>query len=108
MEAARSDALLDATKTTLVAIARVSRFVPSPDVTYRGYDLDLRRVVVGDPVEPVMFLRVRNEIGDIQRGSPVLVLAVVDRQRPQVLTAGPCPPLQTISEAEFVRWTGGP
>jgi hypothetical protein len=84
------------------------RFVPSPDLNFRGYDLDLRRVVVGDPVDPVMFLRLRNQRRDIQRGSPVLVLAVMDRQKPQLLTEGPCPPLQAISEAEFIRWTGEP
>lgn len=108
VEAARSDAVLDATKTTLVAVGRVIRFVPSPDVTYRGYDLDLRRVLVGDPSDLVMFLRVRNPIGDTQRGSPVLVVAAMDRQRPQLLTVGPCPALQRISKAELIRWTGEP
>jgi hypothetical protein len=108
VEKARSDALLDATKSTVVGVARVVRFVPSPDSSFRGYDLVLRRVVVGDPVDPGIFLRVRNERSDIQRGSPVLVLAVMDRQKPQLLTAGPCPPLQAISEAEFIRWTGEP
>jgi len=108
VETARSDALLDATKATFVGVARVMRFVPSPDLSFRGYDLDLRRVVVGDPVDPVMFLRVRNQRSDIHRGSPVMVLAVMDKQKPQLLTVGPCPPLQAISEAEFIRWTGEP
>jgi hypothetical protein len=106
VEAARSDAVLDATGTTLVAVARVARFVPSPDVRYRGYDLDVRRVVVGDAPESVMFLRVPDPVSGIQRGSPVLVVAVQDRQRPELLAAGPCPPLQTMSEAVFIRWTG--
>lgn len=108
VEAARSDAVLDATKTTLVAVARVIRFVPSPDVRYRGYDLDLRRALVGNPSESVLFLRVPNPIDGIQRGSQVLVLAVMDGQQPLLLTAGPCTALQSISAAEFMRWTGEP
>jgi hypothetical protein len=108
VDAARSDALLDATKATFVGVARVIRFVPSPDSSFRGYDLDLRRVVLGDLVDPVMFMRVRSEVGDIERGSPVLVVAVLDREQPQLLIPGPCPPLKAISEAEFIRWAGEP
>ncbi len=84
------------------------RFVPAPDGGYRGYDLDLRRVVVGAPTEPTVFLRLHDPINGLERGSPVLVVATVNSQNPQVLTPGPCPPIQQISEAEFIRWAGEP
>jgi hypothetical protein len=108
VEAARSEAVLNVSGTTLVALARVIRFVSSPDISYRGYDLDLRRAVAGDRSESVLFLRVPNPIAGIQRGSPVLVLAVMDGMRPQLLTEGRCSALQPISEAEFIRWVGEP
>jgi hypothetical protein len=93
---------------TLIAVGRVIRFVPSPSVSHRGYDLSLRRVFVGDPVESVIGLRVLNEIPGIRRLSPVLVLAEIGGTEPQLLTAGRCQPLQTISETEFIRWAGEP
>jgi hypothetical protein len=96
------------TESTLVAVARVIRFVPSPDVVFRGYDLDLRRALVGGPVDSGVFLRMPNEIKGIQRGSPVLVVADISGQQQQLLTAGTCQPLLSISEAEFIRWTGEP
>jgi hypothetical protein len=58
-----------------IAIARVVRFVPSPTVSSRGYDLDVRRVLRGGPAEPTQGLRVSDSIEGIDRGSAVLVLA---------------------------------
>jgi hypothetical protein len=93
---------------TLIAVGRVIRFVPSSTASHRGYDLEIRRVFVGDPVESVIGLRVANEIQGIRRLSPVLVLAELSDTEPHVLTAGRCQALQIITEAEFIRWTESP
>jgi hypothetical protein len=96
------------TEATLIAVGRVIRYVPSPTLSYRGYDVSLRRIFAGDPVESILFLRAPDQIPGIRRLSPVLVVAEIDGTEPQLLTAGRCQPLQGISEAEFIRWTGGP
>jgi hypothetical protein len=106
VEEAVADAGLDGTGTTLVAVARVIRFVPSPDDRARGYDLDLARAVVGHPSDSGLFLRLHDPIPGLERGTPVLVTATMDSQNPVLLTPNRCPPLQAISESEFVRWAG--
>lgn len=108
VDAALSRGVPGQTEATLLAVGRVIRFVPSTAVSHRGYDLDLRRVFVGDSLESVLFLRVPNEIPGIRRLSAVLVVAEIGGPEPQLLTAGRCQPLQGISEAEFIRWAGEP
>jgi hypothetical protein len=100
-------------ESTFIAVARVVRFVPSPAVSSRGYDLDVRRVLLGGSAEPIQGLRVADPIESVDRGSAVLVLAeemgaLADETGglPKVLIPGRCQPLQAISEAEFARWTG--
>jgi hypothetical protein len=108
IDAALSGGVPGETEATLVGVGRVIRFVPSSMPSSRGYDLELRRVVVGNPAGSIMFLRVPNEITGIRRLSAVLVVAEVDGQEPQMLTTGRCRPLQSISEVEFNRWVGEP
>jgi hypothetical protein len=108
LDAALSSGVPGETESTLIAVGRVIRFVPSSTASHRGYDLDIRRVFVGDPVESVILLRVANEIQGIRRLSPVLVLAESSDTEPHVLTAGRCQALQIITEAEFIRWTESP
>jgi hypothetical protein len=103
-----SDGIPGETEATLIAVGRVIRFVPSPTLSYRGYDVSLRRVFAGEPVDSILFLRAPDQISGIRRLSPVLILAEIDGSAPQLLTPGRCQPLQGISEAEFIRWTGGP
>jgi hypothetical protein len=93
------------TDATLIAVGRVVRYVDSTDAAYRGYDLDIRRVLAGDAVDTIVFLRAQDEISGIQRLSPVLVVAEIGGT-PPVLTTGDCQPLREISEAELIRWTG--
>lgn len=108
VDAALTQGVPGQTEATLIAVGRVIRFVPSPSVSHRGYDLELRRVLVGDLAESVIGLRVPNEITGIRRLAPVLVLAEIGGTDPQLVTPGRCQPLQSISETEFIRWAGEP
>ncbi len=87
---------------SVVAVARVARFVPSPVVESRGYDLDVRRWLVGDG-RAETFLR-GDEVVDVDRGAPVLVTARWTHDG--ALSPGTCPALVQITEADFARWAG--
>lgn len=89
---------------TLIAVGRASRFVPAAAEEHRGYDLDIRRALVGDAADPTLFLRLPEPLPGIRRGSPVLVMAEQGPE-PLSLVPGACQPLQPISEAELIRWS---
>lgn len=59
---------------TVVGIARVQRFVDSPHLHARGYDLGFLTVDMGDPSPVVTFLRVERT-PTIDSGDRVLVVA---------------------------------
>ena len=90
-----------------VAVGRVARFVASPDPDFRGYDLDIRHTFSGSASTEGTFLRMSDEVPQVERAQAVLIIAE-SGPNPRTLIAGDCVPLRAISDDEFVRWTGSP
>jgi hypothetical protein len=84
---------------TNVFTGYVIRYVDSPDLDARGYDLNVRRWLLGRPSPEGTFLRVTEPLPGIGPGDPVLIVAEPGPREP-LLVAGRCPPLTLISEAE--------
>jgi len=83
---------------TYVAIGRVIRYVPSPVLDSRGYDLSIDRTLHGKASVGGTFLRVVNEIANIQAGQAVIVVAAPGSNQ-RFIVQGPCIPLILIEEA---------
>jgi hypothetical protein len=88
------------TASTLVATGRAIRYVPSPELESRGYDLEVRRLLWGTRPEVSTFLRVANEIEDVRPGSAVLIVAE-PTNRAWVIKQGTCVALRPIEEDEL-------
>lgn len=86
-----------------IAVGRVARFVNSPDVSSRGYDLDIWRGLVGSPSSQGTFLVIEEEVRGIGQGDPVLVVGQVGVNE-RTIRPGRCEPLVRITEEELLRW----
>jgi hypothetical protein len=82
---------------TFVAIARVARFVPSPDPDARGYDLGIERTIRGETSFEGIFLRTASELPGIRPGQSVIVVAEPGPNE-RVIVQGTCVPLQPIPD----------
>jgi hypothetical protein len=89
-------------ESTLVATGVAIRFVPSPELESRGYDLAVDRLLWGNRPEVSTFLRVPNEIVDVRPGAPVLIVAE-PTEKGWVITQGTCVALRPIAESEGDR-----
>jgi hypothetical protein len=75
------------------------RFVPSPQLRFRGYDVNLTRPVSDRAMLDTYFLRVEDEIPGIAAGDPVLFIGA-RTDRAHTLVAGACPPLTVTTEED--------
>lgn len=95
------------TDRSFVAVGRVARFVDAAHPESRGYDLDVRRGLSGNPSAEGTFLRISDQLPGMAQGQAVLILAEPGPNK-RVIVPGACAPLHTITDAELVRWTGSP
>jgi hypothetical protein len=79
----------------VVADAVVARYVPSPDLSARGYDLDVRESLEGGD-ETLLFLRVEAPIAGVSGGDRVLVIARREEGSRLTIVPGICPPLRRL------------
>jgi hypothetical protein len=97
-EAAQERGFLDALPDDyVVADAVVARYVPSPDLAYRGYDLDVT-ARMDDEDQRLLFLRVSEPIAGIAPRDRVLVIAREEGADGIVIVPGSCPPLQRLPD----------
>ena len=75
------------------------RFVPSPQLRFRGYDVNLTRPVSDRAMLDTYFLRVEDEIPGIAAGDPVLLVGA-RTDRAHTLVAGACPALTVTTEED--------
>ena len=80
----------------------VIRFIPSPDPSFRGYDVNVTRPVSERALMDTYFLRTSTELAGISDGDPVLLIGA-RTDRAHVVVAGMCPPL-TVTSEEDVSW----
>lgn len=83
---------------TFIATGTVARFVDSPDIEFRGYEVAIARHDGPVFVEGVAFVRLPAPVPGIGQGQPVLVLGE-RTQRQNLILPGECPPLQPIEDA---------
>jgi hypothetical protein len=85
---------------TMIFTGHVIRYVPAPEApAARGYDLNIVRWLIGRPDPEGVFLRVDEAVPGVAPGDPVLIVAEPG-SRPNVIVAGPCPPLVPIRGAD--------
>lgn len=83
---------------TIVAVGHVIRYVDSPELDSRGYDLDLLETLHGELSPEGTFLRVPATVPGIRAGQSVMVIAEPGPRT--VVIAGVCVPLTPISDDE--------
>ena len=84
---------------TVVLTGYVIRYVDSPDVEFRGYELNVVRFLKGRASPEGTFLRVAREVAGISGGQPVMIIGD-PIGRGVVIEPGVCVPLIPISEEE--------
>lgn len=83
---------------TVVALGLVIRYVDSPDLDSRGYDLDLLQTLRGEVSPEGTFLRVPAAIAGIRRGQAVMLIA--EPAGGTVVVPGICVPLVPVADDE--------
>lgn len=77
--------------------AVVHRFVDTPDLEFRGYDISITSAVVGlEDADQVMFVAVQNPLPAVDLGDDVLVVGSRGPKPNEIRPAG-CPVLVPIS-----------
>lgn len=84
---------------TVVLTGYAIRYVDSPDVEFRGYDLNVVRFLKGRASPEGTFLRVAREVAGIRGGQPVMIIGD-PVGRGVVIEPGACVPLIPISDEE--------
>ena len=84
---------------TVVLTGHVIRYVDSPDLEFRGYELNVVRFLKGRASPEGTFLRVAAEVAGIREGQPVMIIGDAVG-RGVVIEPGPCVPLIPISVDE--------
>lgn len=84
---------------TVVFTGHVIRFVDSPDIEFRGYDVNVVRFLKGRASPEGTFLRVAREVAGIRGGQPVMIIGD-PVGRGVVIEPGTCVPLIPISDEE--------
>ena len=84
---------------TVVLTGYAIRYVDSPDVEFRGYDLNVVRFLKGRASPEGTFLRVAREVAGIAGGQPVMIIGEPVGTG-LVIEPGTCVPLIPISEEE--------
>jgi hypothetical protein len=86
---------------TFVGIGRVIRYVPSPQLEYRGYEVHIVRTLVGGtPFMDTAFVVTDAEIPGVSGGQPVLMVAE-ESDSASLFFPGPCVPLVVIPESSL-------
>lgn len=75
------------------------RFVPSPQLGSRGYDVNLTRPVSDRAMLDTYFLRVEDEIPGIAAGDPVVLIGA-RTDRAHTVVGGVCPALTVTTEED--------
>lgn len=83
---------------TIVALGFVIRYVASPELDSRGYDLNLLHTLRGEVSPEGTFLRVSAALDGIGRGQAVMLIA--EPAGGTVVVPGICVPLVPIAEDE--------
>lgn len=84
---------------TIVAVGQVIRYVDSPELESRGYDIGNVRPLRGELSPHGVFLRVDHEVPGIRGGQPVMLIAEPGPRT--VVLPGVCVPLVPIGEDEL-------
>ena len=75
------------------------RFVPSPQLRFRGYDVNLTRPVSDRAMLDTYFLRAEGEIPGIAAGDPVVLIGA-RTDRAHTVVAGACPALTVTTDED--------
>jgi hypothetical protein len=84
---------------TVVFTGYAIRYVDSPDVEFRGYDLNVVRFLKGRASPEGTFLRVASEVAGIRGGQPVMMIGEPVGTG-LVIVPGTCVPLVPITDDE--------
>lgn len=86
---------------TFVGVGRVIRYVPSPQIEYRGYEVHIVRTLIGPaPFMDTAFLVTDAEIPGVNEGQPVLMVAQ-ESETSSLFFSGTCVPLVVIPESSI-------
>ena len=98
-ESVETEAFTGLGEDTVVFTGYVIRYLDSPDVEFRGYDVNVVRFLKGRASPEGTFLRVAREVAGIRGGQPVMIIGDPVGAG-VVIEPGPCVPLIPISDEE--------
>lgn len=82
----------------LAGIAIPNRFVDSPDLEFRGYDVEVTSRVAGlAAADQVMFVRVQDPLPGVELGMEMLLIGRRGPKPAEISPAGDCAPLAPMA-----------